>query len=409
MVGLLCLNQGSVALAYSGSELSPAATGPAEAPLVTNWSVLSSPHSQLDGAFGTSVAVSGGIVAVGSYQENASGFTAAGVAYLFSLKGGHLLKTLSSPNPQASARFGWSVAIGGGVVVVGAPSETVSGVADAGRAYVFSTTGSLLATLVSPGLTNGGVFGSAVGVSGSRIIVGAPFESIPGHTAVGHAYLFKKTGALIAQLTSPLAEFFENDNFSLFGSAVAISGQNAIVGACQEDAPGFSGAGHAYVFRSSTGVLEQILTSPAPQAGGCFGSSVAVHGQTVIVGAQFENVGSFSESGHAYGFRASTGQLTAVFTAPSQANQSYFGASVAVSRAGVLVGAPDAPHESVVEAGQAYTFTLGGSLMSAFVSPSPQGVGTFGASVAASGAILVVGAPGEEAGGYSGAGQVYVS
>ena len=106
------------------------------------------------------------------------------------------LTTLVSPHPQINGDFGSSVAVGDRVVVVGAPSETVSGKNYAGRAYVFALTGALIITLVSPNSQTIGAFGVSVAVGDGVVVVGAPSETVSGKATAGRAYVFALTGAL---------------------------------------------------------------------------------------------------------------------------------------------------------------------------------------------------------------------
>lgn len=107
--------------------------------------VLVSPNPFVNGDFGDSVGVSGTNVIVGAANEVASGI-ASGEAYIFSTTGGPPIATLTSPNPQGGGEFGFSVAVNGVSVVVGANGESASGFASAGHAYLFF--GSSTATVV---------------------------------------------------------------------------------------------------------------------------------------------------------------------------------------------------------------------------------------------------------------------
>ncbi|MGC2289579.1 MAG: hypothetical protein WA688_06955 [Thermoplasmata archaeon] len=98
---------------------------------------LTSPNAQTDGYFGVSVAISGKTVVVGAPVETVSGNMYAGHAYTFKGKTGALISTLTSPNAQTDGSFGWSVAVSGTTVVVGAIGETASGYDSAGHSYVF--------------------------------------------------------------------------------------------------------------------------------------------------------------------------------------------------------------------------------------------------------------------------------
>ena len=182
-----------------------AVTGAQSPVSITSVETLTSPNAQYFGQFGNSVATDGNIAIVGAGIESANGLTGAGHAYIFNATTGALLLTLTSPNAQSSGFFGNSVALGGNLAVVGAIFETVEGYSFEGRAYVFdATTGSLLQTLISPNVGTGGYFGFSVAISGNVIVVGAPLESAGGESNAGHAYVFDTvTGALLETLSSP--------------------------------------------------------------------------------------------------------------------------------------------------------------------------------------------------------------
>src|SRR5439155_541491 len=128
--------------------------------------------------------------------------------------------TFNSPNAQPDGYFGFSVAVSGTSMVVGAPQEYANGLFHAGHVYVFSTAGSLLATLTSPNAERGGRFGASVAMSSRRVIVGAPWEASAGEFYVAHAYICSATECPpTATLTSPNAQ-----TQGWFGNSVAISG-----------------------------------------------------------------------------------------------------------------------------------------------------------------------------------------
>ena len=367
---------------------------------------LSSPNAQAGGLFGYSVAISGVFAVVGTYSEAAGGFTAAGHAYVFNAKTGALVHTLTSPNEQVDGIFGYSVAISGSLAIVGAWGETAGGYSQAGHAYVFNAeTGVLVQTLTSPNAQVGGRFGYSVAISGGLAVVGTYYEAAGGFTAAGHAYVFNaKTGALVQTLTSP------NEQVSgFFGLSVAISKGLAVVGAYSEAAGGYLGAGHAYVFNAKTGALVQTLTSPNEQVSGFFGLSVAISGSLAVVGAEGETAGGYPSAGIAYAFNAKTGALVQTLTSPNAQDAGFFGASVAISGKLAVVGASYEAAGGYSEVGNAYVFNAkSGALVQTPTSPNAQHDGGFGHSVAISGTHAIVGAQGETAGGYYLAGHAYV-
>ena len=209
------------------------------------------------------------------------------------------LTTLTSPNPQADGYFGFSVALSGGVAVVGAPHETVGGNSNAGRAYVFNAkTGALTQTLVSPNSQAGGYFGYSVALSGGVAVVGAIGETVGGFASAGRAYVFNaKTGALTQTLVSP-----NSQADGAFGRSVALNGGVLVVGASEETVGGNSAAGRAYVFNVKTGALTKTLVSSNSQSDGYFGWSVALSSGVVVVGASEETIGGNSAAGRVYVF-----------------------------------------------------------------------------------------------------------
>ena len=177
----------------------------------------------------------------------ASGMDGAGNAYVFDATTGFLTPTpLTSPNPELDGKFGYSVSVSGTTVVVGTPSESTGiGLAGAGRAYVFdATTWSLATTLTSPYAQSNGRFGYSVAVSGTTVVVGASGETADGQSQAGHAYSFDASaGFLTTTLSSANPQAGGN-----FGSSVAVSCTTVVVSAPNESGGGYPTAGHAFIF-----------------------------------------------------------------------------------------------------------------------------------------------------------------
>src|SRR5207247_1175502 len=296
--------------------------------------------------------------------------------------------TFTSPNPTGSGGFGSSVAVNRTSVVVGAPGEVAGGAAE-GHAYVVGYAVVLVDTLTSRSRRGSGSCGSWVAMNGTSVVVGAPGETASGSFQAGNAYVFSSAGVLIATLTSP-----NPTGSGSFGSSVAVSGSSVGVGAPGEVAGG-AAAGHAYVF-GSAGALVATLTSPNPTGSGHFGSSVAMNGTSVVVGAPGESPGGSFQAGNAYVF-SSAGVLVATLTSPNPTGSGRFGSSVAMSGSSVVVGAPGETASGSFQAGNAYVFSSAGVLIATLTSPNPTGSGSFGSSVAVSGSSVGVGAPGEVA------------
>src|SRR5207244_1816865 len=137
---------------------------------------------------------------------------------------------------------------------------------------------------------------------GNTIVVGAGGDDT-GAVDSGSAYVFNATtGALIATLSNPTPA-----NGDVFGNSVAVSGNTVVVGASQDDT-GAEDAGSAYVFNATTGALVVTLNNPTPAQNDFSGRAVAVSGNTVVVGAYVDDTGAL-DAGSAYVFNAATGAL----------------------------------------------------------------------------------------------------
>lgn len=150
---------------------------------------------------------------------------------------------------------------------------------------------SLYAELTPSDASEYDTFGIALAFDGARIIVGAEGAS----DFTGAAYIFERVGDTwteVAKLTSSRAT-----RNQLFGSAVAISGDHAIVSTRFES----EGRGAAYVYeRTAEGRWTEVqrLTSSQPQRSGYFGEDVALNGEVALVGAPGED----GENGAVYLF-----------------------------------------------------------------------------------------------------------
>jgi WD40 repeat protein len=313
---------------------------------------LNSPHPQPGGFFGSSVAVSGNLAIVGAIYETVQGFSEAGHVYVFNAITGNLVHTLSSPNSQTDGLFGSSIAADGNLAIVGAYAESSNGHAGGGNVYVYNTsTWELIRTLSSPNVQRDGEFGSSVAISGDQVVVAANNETVDDYSGAGRAYIFNaETGALIQSLTSP------GEQLGDFAQSVSISGNIAMVGDPHGTAEGYSYAGVAYVFNVISGKITETLASPNAQADGLFGNSVGISGKFAVVGAHFEIYKGYTYAGNAYVFNARTGALIENLTTANVHQYGLFGSAVAINGRVIVVGAPDEAEDGTLYAGNAYLF-----------------------------------------------------
>lgn len=305
--------------------------------------------------------------------------------------------TLDNPAPGSDETFGSSMAISGDLLVIGVPGDSPTGLIRGGSAYVFdAVTGSPLVALLNPAPGNGDTFGYSVAISGNRVAVGAIFDSHDGQTRVGAAYVFDATnGALVSTLKSPDPGM---DDF--FGESVAIAGDATVVGASGDDPGGVSNAGSAYVFNTTTGANELTLTNPAPADSDFFGHAVAIAGKFAVVGAYGKDVGGNEGAGIAYIFNLSNGALVRTLNNPEPAPLGYMGRAVAASGNLVAVGA--LASSSNEAPARVYIFhAIDGQLLQTLHHPMGYVVDEFGASISISGNSVIVGARSGQIGGVA--------
>ncbi|MEL7234074.1 MAG: FG-GAP repeat protein, partial [Chloroflexota bacterium] len=291
---------------------------------------LKAENTGADDNFGVSVGVDGDTVVVGAPFEDGSATTVngsdddsaddAGAAYVFVRNGSTWSQQayLKAENAGSGDQFGYSVAVDGDTVVVGAYLEdgsatTVNGPDDnsasaAGAAYVFVRSGSTWtqeAYLKADNAGSGDRFGYSVAVDGDTVVVGAytedgsattvngPDDNLAG--AAGAAYVFTRVGSTWSQQAYLKADNAGVSDF--FGYSVAVDGDTVVVGAVIEDGSATTvngpdddlagNAGAAYVFTRVGSTWSQQAYLKAENAGASdqFGWSVAVDGDTVVVGA----------------------------------------------------------------------------------------------------------------------------
>ena len=179
--------------------------------------------------FGISVAVSGELVVVGAFFDDDAGYL-SGSAYVFDVTTGQQKRKFVADDGAAEDQFGESVAVSDRTVIIGAAYDDDNG-SESGSAYVFDvTTGQQLRKLTADDGDVEDLFGYSVSVSDELAIIGAPRDNDAGENS-GSAYVFNvTTGLQLHKLTAEDAAAFD-----WFGVSVAISGDTAVVGAYLDD------------------------------------------------------------------------------------------------------------------------------------------------------------------------------
>jgi len=347
--------------------------------------------------FGFSIALSDDTAVIGSLRDDDNG-TDSGSVHVFTRVGNNWRQQtkLTAADGEAGDEFGGNVALDGDIVVIGAMRDDDKGV-DSGSAYVFTRSGTAWSHQVKLTASDGAVgdeFGYSVAISGDTAVVGAPRDDDKGDDA-GSVYVFTRTGITWSQQTKLAAS--DGAAGDLFGISVAISGDTVVIGADLADEKG-SNSGAAYVFsRSENTWSQQVkLTADDAEAGDLFGIRVTVFGDTAVIGAARDD-DKGDESGAAYVFIRSGIEWVqqAKLSANDGAANDRFGTRVATYGNTAVIGAilSDVTSDNT---GSAYVFTRSGSTWSQqtkLAASDGAADDVFGWSVALYGDTVMIGAP----------------
>lgn len=348
--------------------------------------------SETSKEFGRSVAVNGDTVVIGDPRQ--------GAAYVFEYDGSNWSQVAELTPGSNGTNFGWSVAISGDTVAVGAPNEQLY----AGSVYVFRRVGgSWNEDPDSPLTASALTFGWSLAFDGSTLVVGTAIANL--------AYVFNLDGDNWPLEEATLTASDDNESTDRFGWSVAVSGDRVVVGAPWANLDDPNGtttlalAGSAYVFEfdgnSWLGKDPTELKRDDAAADDLFGFSVAIHDNTVVIGAPKNTSNQFSSPGAVYVFNPD-GKAWPLQEDTLTVGGEYdqLGYSVAIKNNILLAGAPfdSDPNYGPNLPGAAYVFKSDGDSwgepdeLTASETGDPPDKDQFGLAVAINGTTLVVGA-----------------
>ncbi len=396
----------------------------------------------MDDNFGLATSISGNYALISSpYNDtgaNGAGFeNDAGAAYIFKNDGSENwqeIQKIVANDRKPEANFGYSASIDGDYVIIGAPGEVYdefvqAAMTDAGCAYIFERgtddQWNQVQKIVPSDRSANDIFGFSVSISGNYAIVGAygNCEDVNGNNyqnAAGSAYIFERNSSGEWIEVQKLVASDRNIG-DLFGKAVCIDGNRAIVASVMNDSDLNGGnlqtnAGAIYVFeRNNLGYWSetQKIVASDRAAGDAFGTSIALSGDILLVGALGEDEDSggtntLNCSGAAYVYeRDANNSWTEVkkLVATDRGFNDWFGYSVAASDQLIVVGAlfedenPDG-NDTRSDAGAAYIFErdyAGNWTETQKIVHSDRSNGDiFGGSISISGSTVLVGAVDED-------------
>jgi hypothetical protein len=362
------------------------------------------------------------LLAGASAAHAAAASAGTGAAYVFvkGPTGWTQQAELQASDGAPQDNYGFSVGPDGNTAVIGAPNRGAfvgDPFGEVGAAYVYTRSGTtwsqqaILTQTHPPGET-GDFFGFSVAVSGDTVLIGAAGADVNEGAVFQYARAgtnWSETAKLLGSDSGP------GDNF---GWDVALSGDTALIGAPRNSA---ASPGSAYVFADSgSGFVQQAeLAPPDSQGGDLFGRSVALSGRTALVGApgccaldpnegEFRGaVYTFVRQGDQWISRAklTAGDGKSILLNTNQQGDT-FGESVALTGGTAVIGAPTkAEHPASIGApvdftGAAYEFTRSGDDWSGswsekqkFTAIDGHRTDRFGFAVGIAGGTGLVGAP----------------
>lgn len=281
-----------------------------------------------DSEFGSCVDVQGDYIFAGSPFYNSE----AGLLTIIKKEGLSWIETEIAPaDNQAGDRFGGRVAVDGDWLIVGSSFNSDQG-NNAGAVYFYHFDGTdwvYHSKVYGDDIDEEDYFGCAVDIDGTTAVVGAYYQ---GGASGGAAYAFEFDGTDWVQ-TDKLMPADQSDMGS-YGMAVAVSGDNAIVG----NPSGLSSEGTAYIFsHDGTSWQEAQMIQAPTKAWAFFGEAVAIENDFILVGQFFKNNGT----GAAYGFRynGTSWELEHSFTTDGLENDDAYGGEVTIHGDTVAISA----------------------------------------------------------------------
>jgi hypothetical protein len=300
--------------------------------------------------FGTAVALAGDTALVGTKSR-------LGSAYVFTRSGGTWSQqTKLAPDSDEREQFGSAVALTAdtSTALIGADK----GSSGPGSAYVFTRGGDTWSRQTKLHADDGDssdYFGREVAIAGDTALIADPYDDEPNGDAAGSAYVFTRSGDTWSQQSKIAAD--DGDAEDHFGRSVALAGDTALVGAPYDEDPNGKWAGSAYAFTRSGDAWSQQakLTAADGDPGNRFGFSASLTDGTAVIGAMYDEGPDGVKTGSAHVFTRSDDRWTQQDTlvAADGTEKDMFGNAIDMSGDAVLVGAKEA------QSGAAYVYNLG--------------------------------------------------
>ncbi len=358
--------------------------------------------------FSESVSVYGDYAVAGAPKENSN----SGAAYVFKKTGESWTQTKEiRPNDISTGdKFGHAIDIWGDYVAISASDQNGS----EGSVYLFKRaqeTWSQITKITPPNVTNGERFGASLEINDGFLVVGAPNGS--GKTGIAYLYEMDFGGSDNWGLRKTLTAS-DAASTDFFGASVSVHNNRVAIGASYEGT-----IGAAYIYERNSGGVDNWgeIKKLSPSDGSTndsFATGVSIYNETVLVGSPNADAGSTNQ-GAVYFFSKDEGGVdnwgeTQKIIASDADNNAFFGYSVSLQGITAIAGASGSASGAFNQAGQAYEISLinGTWTQTRVLSAQDKAFGdALGFSIDSHQGTYIASAGGEDTGGAN-AGAAYI-
>jgi hypothetical protein len=261
---------------------------------------------QISMLYGNSLSIYQNTALIGAPFRDISGIDNPGSAYVFIRTGSAWIQQaiLQSPIIEDSENFGTNVWIYEDTAAIGAPLKDISGTFNTGKAYVYIRSGTswTLQQEIEPSeLESASQFGRSVSVYQDTLLIGHWLADVSGVANAGKAYVYiRAAGIWSLQQELITSDYIEND---FFGFDVSLYNNTAIVSSYQADISSITDVGAVYIFTrtGATWIQEQkLVPSDELEPFTQFGRAVYLYSNTIIAGAANRDISGILNAGKAY-------------------------------------------------------------------------------------------------------------
>jgi FG-GAP repeat len=298
----------------------------------------SAPHDN----YGIVVALSSDTAVIGVPFESSRIFN-AGSAYVYRHSNGawSLQQKLQASDSAPGDQYGWSIALQGGTLLIGARFDDDRGF-NSGSIYAYTLTDGIWVERQKFSAPDGAVndqYGSAISLDGDLAFIGTPFDDDNGFES-GSVYIYERTAGLWAVERKITAH--DGEPGDQFGWSVALSAGSALIGARFDDDEAFnSGSAYLYNRTAQTWHMKQKFTASDAAVNDQFGWTVALDDKTAVIGARFnDDMGINSGSAYVYTLIDKVWSQHQKLTASDGESGNQYSWAIALDGDKLIIGAP---------------------------------------------------------------------